>query len=156
MGIMTHFTDQDVMWMQRAMQWAEHAATQDEVPVGAVLVTDQSVIAEGFNCPISTCDPTAHAEMMVLRQGAKKINNYRLINTTLYVTLEPCLMCLGAMVHARIARLVFGAFDPKVGAVQNIFQMQNNQKLNHRLEYTGGLFKDQCGKILSDFFKNRR
>jgi tRNA(adenine34) deaminase len=150
------FTLQDHHWMQQALLLAETAAQQGEVPVGAILVADDKILGSGFNCPISTCDPTAHAEIVALRHGAKERNNYRLINTTLYVTLEPCIMCLGAMVHARIARLVFGAADRKSGAVVSALQLLDTTKLNHRVEYAGGLMAEACGSILSEFFQARR
>jgi tRNA(adenine34) deaminase len=150
------FSDADAKWMQYAIQLAEKAAINNEVPVGAVLVFNNKIIGEGGNCPITTCDPSAHAEMIALRAGAKKINNYRLLDSTLYVTLEPCLMCVGAIIHARVKRVVFGAFDLKTGAVVSAFQMHEDQKLNHRVSYQGGLHAEQCGKLLSDFFKAKR
>lgn len=146
----------DLIWMHRALQLAETARAENEVPVGAVLVVDNEIIAEGYNCPIATHDPSAHAEMVVMRRAAEKIQNYRLVNSTLYVTLEPCLMCAGAMVHARIGRLVFGASDPRAGAVQSQSRVLDHSFLNHRVQYEGGVLAVPCGAILSDFFKSRR
>jgi tRNA(adenine34) deaminase len=146
----------DEYWMQRAILQAEAARAVNEVPVGAVLVRDDECIAEGYNCPIVTNDPTAHAEIMVLRKGAELIQNYRLLNTTLYVTLEPCLMCAGAMVHARIKRLVYGASDPRAGAVSSRMKSLDQDFLNHRVEYTGNLLAEPCGHLLSEFFRSRR
>jgi tRNA(adenine34) deaminase len=150
------FSDQDLFWMQHALSLANEAANRQEVPVGAVLVLDDQIISEGSNSPIKMQDPTAHAEIIALREGAKKIGNYRLVNTTLYVTLEPCAMCIGALVHARVKRVVFGASDPKSGAVESVFQLGTAQQFNHRILYEGGLLAEQCGKLLSDFFKSKR
>jgi tRNA(adenine34) deaminase len=150
------FSIDDIKWMQQAIHLAKLAEKNHEVPVGAVLILNNEIIGEGSNSPIGACDPTAHAEVVALRAGAKKINNYRLVDSTLYVTLEPCLMCVGAIVHARVKRVVFGAYDPRAGAVSSAFDMQTDQKLNNRVIYEGGLFADECGKLLSDFFKSRR
>jgi len=150
------FTTRDEYWMQQAFQLAKMAAEADEVPVGAVLVLDDAIIADGYNCPISTRDPTAHAEIIALRKGAEKIGNYRLVNTTLYVTLEPCIMCAGTMVHARIKRLVYGAADPKAGAIQSKAQVLDKPFLNHRVVYAGGLLAEQCSQMLSRFFQDKR
>lgn len=136
----------DIYWMQQALKLAEFAASKDEVPIGAVLVLDNQIIGEGWNQPIATNDPTAHAEIIALRQGAQKINNYRLINTTLYVTLEPCTMCIGAMIHARIKRLVFGAYDSK----------NTGSRFPAGINYTGGILQQECSDLLIGFFKNRR
>jgi tRNA(adenine34) deaminase len=146
----------DIFWMQQALQCAEFAARNHEVPVGAVLVSNNEIIGEGLNRPIGNCDPTAHAEIIALRDGAKKINNYRLLDSTLYVTLEPCIMCVGAIVHARVKRVVFGAYDPKAGAVTSVFKMSDATQLNHRVMYEGGVLAEQCGKLLVDFFRARR
>ena len=143
-------------FMRLALQQAELAFAANEVPVGAVLVKNNQVIASGFNQPISTCDPSAHAEIIVLRAAAKKLNNYRLVGTQLYVTLEPCLMCVGALVHARIEQLIFGAYEPKAGAVVSKAQLLNADYLNHRVIYTGGVLEQDCGLLLSDFFKRKR
>lgn len=150
------FSEQDNVWMQHALQLAEKAAAHQEVPVGAVLVLDDKLIGEGWNQPISTCDPSAHAEIIALREGAKTVQNYRLVQSTLYVTLEPCIMCLGAVIHARVQRLVFGAHDPKSGAVESVFRLADINKLNHRIVCQGGLFAERCGLLLKDFFKVRR
>lgn len=146
----------DHHWMQQALELAKSAALAQEVPVGAVLVLDNQLISTGANSPITTHDPSAHAEIMALRAGAKAIGNYRLLNATLYVTLEPCLMCVGAMVHARIKRLVYGAADPKTGAVVSVAKMFDLPYLNHRVEYTGGVMAEECGAVLSEFFAARR
>lgn len=138
------FSDSDHRWMQRAMVLADIAASYQEVPVGAVLVYQDNIIGEGWNKPISTNDPTAHAEIIALRAAAQTIQNYRLIDTTLYVTLEPCAMCVGAIVHARVKRVVFGAHDTK------------SEKCNHNVQYDGGLLAESCGKLLSEFFKAKR
>jgi tRNA(adenine34) deaminase len=150
------FTTRDEFWMQRALSLAKIAAEANEVPVGAVLVLEEDHIAEGFNCPISTHDPSAHAEMVALRKGAEKMGNYRLVNTTLYVTLEPCMMCAGAMVHARIKRLIYGAADPKTGAIQSKAHLLDQPFLNHRIAYAGGLLAEECGQLLSQFFQAKR
>jgi tRNA(adenine34) deaminase len=147
---MLDINSQDIFFMQRALELAEKAKNANEVPVGAIVVTNNEIIGEGFNCPISSCDPTAHAEIIALRQAAQKLNNYRLPGVILYVTLEPCAMCVGAMLHARIKRLVFGASDPKTGAVVN------EKKPNHKIERQNNILAAECGKILSDFFKARR
>ncbi|MDR3491821.1 MAG: tRNA adenosine(34) deaminase TadA [Gammaproteobacteria bacterium] len=150
------FTERDQYWMQHAIKLAEAAAKNNEVPVGAVLVKDDEIISEGLNSPIYDFDPTAHAEILALREGGKNLGNYRLVNTTLYVTLEPCVMCVGAMIHARIQRLVFGAYDPKAGAIDSAFNLLESKKFNHHFEYQGGLFAQECGKLLQDFFKAKR
>jgi tRNA(adenine34) deaminase len=150
------FSEQDGIWMQQAIQLAEKASQHQEVPVGAVLVLEDKVIGEGWNRPITLCDPSAHAEIIALREGAKHLKNYRLIHSTLYVTLEPCIMCLGAIIHARVQRLVFGAYDLKSGAVESVFQIGSTDKLNHRVVSEGGLLADRCGTLLKDFFKARR
>ncbi len=146
----------DSDFMQQAINLANHAASQNEVPVGAILVQDNKIIGQGWNQPITSNDSTAHAEIIALRRAAKKLNNYRLINTTLYVTLEPCLMCVGAMIHARIKRLVFGAYDPKSGAIQSVFNFLDSKKLNHNIVYQGGILEQQCGELLTTFFQKRR
>ena len=147
-------TDRD--FMQHAYEMAKRAEGLGEVPVGAVIVKNDKVIAEGWNRPISESDPTAHAEIVALRNAAKLIQNYRLLDTTLYVTLEPCAMCLGAILHARVKRLVFGAYDPRAGAVESVFQLADEGKLNHRLNCTGGVMAEPCGQLLKDFFRSRR
>lgn len=146
----------DRQYMREALALAAHAKDRGEVPVGALLVFEGQVIARAANQPISAEDPTAHAEILVLRQGALFLKNYRLLNTTLYVTLEPCAMCAGAMVHARIQRLVFGAFDPKAGAAGSIMNILQDPRLNHRVQVEGGLLAEESALLLRDFFQARR
>lgn len=143
--------------MQLALQQAQMAAEVNEVPVGAVLVSENNeLLAAGHNQPISSHDPTAHAEIMVLREAARKNNNYRLINTTLYVTLEPCVMCVGAMVHARVKRLVYGAVEYKTGAIQSACHILDDTKFNHQINIESGILATECADILSEFFTRRR
>ena len=142
--------------MQHALTLARKAETAGEVPVGAVLVSDDSCLGEGWNQPIGSQDPTAHAEVMALRAAGVLLGNYRFTGSILYVTLEPCLMCVGAMVHARIGRLVFGAYDPKSGAVTSCTKGFETPGLNHRVESTGGVLIDECGELLKQFFRSRR
>jgi tRNA(adenine34) deaminase len=146
----------DLQWMRYALNRARQAAERGEVPVGAVLVKDGELIAEGFNEPISTQDPTAHAEVIALRRGAAQLQNYRLAGTTLYVTIEPCLMCVGAMVHARIARLVYGAAEPKAGAIESAIRALDHPTLNHRFEVVGGVLADESREVMQSFFQDRR
>ncbi|MFZ2314903.1 MAG: tRNA adenosine(34) deaminase TadA [Gammaproteobacteria bacterium] len=146
----------DLFWMQRAIQLAEQAGIAGEVPVGAVVVLDGQIIGEGSNRPITNNDPSAHAELVALRQAAEKIGNYRLLDTTLYVTLEPCMMCAGAMVHARVKRLVYGALDFKAGVIQSKTNLLDLSFLNHKVEHEGGVLADECGSLLSEFFRKRR
>ncbi|NOV31455.1 tRNA adenosine(34) deaminase TadA [Methylomonas sp. ZR1] len=146
----------DEEWLRHAIRLAQRAEDQGEVPVGAVLVLDNVCVAEGWNQPIQQNDPTAHAEIVALRKAGAALNNYRLIDTTLYVTLEPCVMCMGAIAHARVKRLVFGAYDPKRGAVCHALQLSDAAFLNHRVEWTGGILEADCAELLSDFFKARR
>jgi len=148
--------EDDYFYMSQALNLAKKAAQLGEVPVGALLVKEGEVIAEGWNRPISTSDPSAHAEMMALRLGAARLNNYRLLNTTLYITLEPCLMCVGAIIHARVARVVFGANDLKTGAAGSAFDLLDSEKHNHRLEVESGVLAEACGGVLSAFFRQRR
>lgn len=148
--------EQDRYWMGRALTLARRAAAVGEVPVGAVLVRENEVIGEGWNRPIGTCDPTAHAEVVALRAAAAQIRNYRLIDSTLYVTLEPCPMCAGAIVHARVARVVFGAADPRTGAAGSVFNLLQTETLNHRADLRGGVLAEECGTLLRDFFRTRR
>lgn len=145
----------DVHFMQQAISCAKQAEGYDEVPIGAVLVLEDKVISTGWNQPRQSVDPTAHAELIALRQGASKIDNYRLVDTTLYVTIEPCLMCAGALVHARIKRLVFGASEPKAGAIVSHPVLQSDW-LNHRPEVTGGVCADECRSLMQNFFARRR
>ena len=147
---------QDERFMLRAIELAKQGEALGEVPVGAVIVRDNQIIGEGFNQPISSKDPTAHAEVMALRQAAQHDNNYRVINTTLYVTLEPCTMCVGALVHARIGRLVFGTTEPKAGAVVSQSQLLGAHYFNHKIEMHSGVLAETCQHQLSDFFKRRR
>ena len=147
---------QDVFFMQQALLLAKKSLSLDEVPVGALVVMDNRIVGEGFNCLIMTLDPTAHAEIIALRKATEVVHNYRLLKATLYVTLEPCIMCVGAMLHARIERLVFGASDPKTGAVASIFKILDDRRLNHKIEFCGGVLASECGKILSDFFQSKR
>ena len=149
-------TDQDQTFMARALELARAAAAAGEVPVGAVIVRQGEIIAEGSNRPIGTCDPTAHAEMIALRAGGEVLRNYRLLDTTLYVTLEPCAMCASAMVHARVQRLVYGAADPRVGAAGSVFNIVQHASLNHQLEVTAGVLAEQCATLLREFFAARR
>ena len=142
--------------MQRALELARDAETAGEVPVGAVIVRDGKIIGEGSNRPISTHDPTAHAEMIALRAAAECSDSYRLLGTTLYVTLEPCAMCAGAMVHARVQRLVYAAADPRAGAAGSVFNVVQNLALNHRIEVTPGVLGEECGEMLRNFFVARR
>lgn len=146
----------DQKFMSRALELARIAEAAGEVPVGAVIVKDNQIIAEGWNCPIATYDPSAHAEMLAMRAAAQALQNYRLLDTTLYVTLEPCAMCAGAMVHARIKRLVYAATDPRAGAAGTIFNIAQHEALNHRLEVTGGVMAEECGATLRGFFQARR
>ncbi len=149
-------TDIDPYFMSRALELASKAGLDGEVPVGAVIVKDNEIIAEGWNRPISTSDPTAHAEIIAMRAAATVLNNYRLLDCTLYVTLEPCAMCAGAMVHARVKRLVYGATDPRAGAAGTIFNITDHAALNHRLDVTSGVMMEECGTLLRNFFQARR
>lgn len=146
----------DINWMQHAVNLAKHAALNNEVPVGAVLVLNDQIIGEGFNQPIQNNDPTAHAEIIALRQGAKYLNNYRLLDTTLYITLEPCVMCAGAIIHSRVKRVVYGATDPRAGGVRSVFSILQSDKLNHQVEFCSEVMAEECSTILREFFKERR
>lgn len=146
----------DIRWLNYALQLAQRAKEHDEVPVGAVVVFNNEIVGEGFNQPIGLRDPTAHAEIIAMRQAAQRIGNYRLLDTTLYVTLEPCAMCAGAMIQARIKRLVFGAHDPRAGAVDSVFKILESNQLNHRTQCESGLLKEECATILREFFKKKR
>jgi tRNA(adenine34) deaminase len=148
--------EKDESWMRRALELAKQAEELGEVPVGAVLVLDDKVVGEGWNQPIGRHDPTAHAEIIAMRQAANHLKNYRLCDCVLYVTLEPCVMCAGAMIHGRIKRLVYGATDPKAGGAGSVFDIAGTQKLNHTVEVDGGVLADECGQILKDFFAQRR
>ncbi|MEW5782839.1 MAG: tRNA adenosine(34) deaminase TadA [Pseudomonadota bacterium] len=146
----------DADYMGIALELAREAARLDEVPVGAIVVRDGAIIGRGFNQPISRHDPTAHAEVMALRDAAARLGNYRLPGCTLYVTLEPCAMCIGAIFHARIARVVFGAPDPKTGAAGSVIDLFAEERLNHHAEVVGGVRAEECGALLSAFFAARR
>ncbi|WP_462401291.1 tRNA adenosine(34) deaminase TadA [Pseudomonas sp. Marseille-QA0332] len=146
----------DQQFMRLALALAAEGAAMGEVPVGAVLVQHGQVIGQGFNRPISDSDPSAHAEMVAIRAAARAASNYRLPGSTLYVTLEPCSMCAGLIVHSRIARVVYGALEPKAGVVQSQGQFFTQGFLNHRVLYEGGVLAQECGQILSEFFKARR
>lgn len=146
----------DLGWMQQALVLAQQAATHGEVPVGAVLVRNGELIGEGRNAPIAQCDPTAHAEVQAIRAAASRTGNYRLDGATLYVTLEPCAMCAGAIEHARIGRLVFGADDPRAGAVHSVHRLIAEPRHNHKLQWQGGVLADECSALLRGFFQQRR
>ncbi len=156
MSLSSTTAQRDEYWMNHALNLARQAQAAGEVPVGAVLVRDGEIVGEGWNRPISAKDPTAHAEIVALRDAAGRLENYRLTGTTLYVTLEPCLMCAGAIVHARVERLVFGAHDPKRGAVESISNVLRASGINHYAEVRGGVLGDECGSVLQAFFRARR
>ncbi|MEN9724716.1 MAG: hypothetical protein RLZZ98_225 [Pseudomonadota bacterium] len=147
---------QDEQFMREALSLAQHAAALGEVPVGAIVVKDGVIVGRGSNAPIGSQDPSAHAEILALRDAAKNIGNYRLVDCSLYVTLEPCAMCAGAIQHARIGQLVFGAKDPKTGACGSVVNLMTEDKLNHHTEVASGVLESECGQLLSDFFKQRR
>lgn len=149
-------TDVDLRYMERAYALAEAAARQGEVPVGALVVQDGVVLGEGWNRPITSADPTAHAEVVALRAAAAALGNYRLTGATLYVTLEPCAMCSGAILHARLGRVVFGAFDPRTGAAGSVLEVLNTTRLNHRVAITGGVLQEATAAQLQHFFRARR
>ena len=153
---MSEQVSQDEHWIRYALSLAAKAEAMNEIPVGAVVVADNQIIGEGYNTPTVDHDPSAHAEMKAIRMAARTIENYRVINATLYVTLEPCPMCAGLLVHSRINRLVFGAFDAKTGAAGSVMQLCQHPQLNHQLEISGGVLADKCGGIISEFFKRRR
>ena len=147
-------TDQD--YMKMALHEAGKAFTQNEVPIGAVLVQDGQILARAHNAPIAANDASAHAEMLAIRRACGTIGNYRLTGAELYVTLEPCVMCAGAILQARLARVIFGARDPKAGAVVSLYHLLNDNRLNHRVDVTEGVLREACGEILSRFFKEKR
>ena len=147
---------EDEKWMKHALTLAHHATELGEVPVGAVLVKDGNLLSEGWNQPISQDDPTAHAEIMAIRKAAKLVGNYRLPDTTLYITIEPCSMCAGTIVHSRISRVVFGAPEPRAGAAGSVLNLLQNERFNHQTEVTSGVLADECGQVLKDFFATRR
>ncbi|MCK5810549.1 MAG: tRNA adenosine(34) deaminase TadA [Cocleimonas sp.] len=146
----------DEQWIQHALLLAGKAYQQGEVPVGAVLIKNDKIIGEGWNQPIGHHDPSAHAEIMALRLAGQSAQNYRLPKTTLYVSLEPCVMCAGAIIHARVERVVFGAYDPKTGAAGSVFNVFGDNRHNHQIAVTGGILAEQCGNKLRDFFRERR
>lgn len=147
---------QDVKWMQRAFELAEKAKSQNEVPVGAVIVLEDKIIGEGWNQPILSNDPTAHAEIIALRDAGKNVGNYRLPHATMYVTLEPCTMCAGAIIHARLSRLLFAADDPKTGACGSVFNLLQSEELNHKVEIEKGIMEHECRSLIQGFFKEKR
>ena len=148
--------ERDATWMRLALEQARLAESQGEVPVGAVLVIGETLVAAAYNAPISGCDPSAHAEIAVLRQAAGLLHNYRLPTATLYVTIEPCTMCMGAIIHSRVQRVVFGAREPRAGAVVSQLKLAEQDFYNHRVEVTEGVLADECGALVSSFFRSRR
>ncbi len=149
-------TQADIRWMRRALRLARRAARSGEVPVGAIVVRGRELLGAAANSPIGRHDPSAHAEVLALRRAAQRTGNYRLPGTTLYVTLEPCIMCVGAIVQARVERVVFGASDPRAGAVQTVFELLDHPALNHRAAWTGGVEAEACAALLQEFFRARR
>ena len=146
----------DELWMEEALRAAQRALEAGEVPVGAVVVCQGRIVGRGWNRNIADSDPSAHAEIVALRDAGTALGNHRLADCELFVTIEPCAMCTGAMVHARIKRLIYGALDPKAGAVQSVMQVLNHPQLNHRVEISGGVLAGRCAELLQDFFRNRR
>jgi tRNA(adenine34) deaminase len=153
---MTQIAKADLTFMQAAIEEAQAAGARGEVPVGAVIVSDDRIVGRGGNRTILDCDPSAHAEIVALREAAKGVGNYRLLGTTLYVTIEPCAMCAGAMVQARITRLVYGADDPKGGAVHSCFSILDHPQINHRVELSRGILAEEAAALLQNFFAARR
>jgi tRNA(adenine34) deaminase len=150
-------TQDHAIYMARALEEARAAAARDEVPVGAVLVSEAgAILALAHNRTIHECDPSAHAEVLALREASRKLKNYRLLNTTLYVTIEPCVMCMGALIHARVARLVFGAADPKWGAAGSLYNLAADPRMNHRLDLVPGVLEAECRTIMQQFFQAKR
>lgn len=146
----------DIFFMKQAIKCAQKALLCDEVPIGAVIVKDGKVISKGYNKSIQSKDTTAHAEIIAIRKACKKLNNYRLNDCTVYVTIEPCAMCTGALIWARAKRIVFGAYDIKAGACGSVFNIPSEKKLNHKIEISGGLLQEECATIIKEFFKNKR
>jgi tRNA(adenine34) deaminase len=146
----------DETFMRRALELARRGGESGEVPVGAVVVLDGEIVGEGFNAPVSLHDPTAHAEIRALRAASQRLGNYRLAGSTMYVTLEPCVMCAGAIMHARVERVVFGAADPKTGACGSVIDLFSERRLNHHAQVQGGVLGTQCGELLKEFFQARR
>ena len=147
---------EDARWMELALELARSAAAAGEVPVGAVVVKDGVVVGRGHNRNLTENDPTGHAELVALRDAAARLGNHRLVGCTIFATIEPCAMCAGAMVHSRLARLVYGASDPKAGAAGSVLTVLNHPRLNHRMEVTAGVLADQCSEVLTSFFRSRR
>lgn len=146
----------DIHWMQEALKQAQFADQANEVPVGAVVVYQNEIVGWGFNSPISRCNPVAHAEILALQRAAERLHNYRLVDCDLYVTLEPCTMCAGAIVHSRVRRLIFGAYEPKAGAVESQSQVLEQPEMNHHVEVVGGVLAEESSQLLSAFFRRRR
>jgi tRNA(adenine34) deaminase len=149
-------TDRHIPWMYLALEQAKKSALIGEIPVGAILIHQDHLLAAAGNSPISKQDPTAHAEILAIREAARNLGNYRMPGTTLYVTLEPCIMCMGAIIQARIDRLVFGAHDPKAGAVESCYHIGSDALLNHTITIETGILAEECGAILKDFFRGKR
>ena len=146
-----------IKFMHTVLEEAKKAGQKDEVPVGAVVVTEKGkILSSAHNQVIGLCDPTAHAEILAIREAASKVQNYRLLNTTLYVTVEPCIMCMGAIIHARISTVVFGTFDPKWGAAGSLYNFPDDTRLNHQLEIVPGICEDECKALMQDFFRLKR
>lgn len=143
-------------WMRRALELAERAESDHEVPVGALVIQEDECLGQGWNRTVAAHDPTAHAEICALRTAARHCGNYRLTGTTLYVTVEPCVMCAGAIIQARVTRVVFGAYDPKAGAAGSVFDVLGSKRLNHHVACSGGVLESECGRILRQFFEKRR
>lgn len=148
--------DSDIRWMRHAIDLAKLAEQAGEVPVGAVIIKDDKIIGEGWNQPISSHDPSAHAEMIALRAAGSHLMNYRLTEVTMYVTLEPCVMCTGALVHARVDKVIYGASDTKAGAFKSCFKLVNDKKFNHKIDIESGVLGDECGNLLKRFFEQKR
>lgn len=148
--------DADIMFIQAALREAQAAANAGEVPIGAIAVIDGKMVGRGQNRVLRDLDPTAHAELVAMREAARAVGNYRLADCELFVTLEPCAMCAGAMIHARLKRLVYGARDPKAGAAGSVLEVLNNPRLNHQMEVTAGVLEEDCGELLREFFRQRR
>jgi len=156
-GAPDHPTDMtDELWMEEALREAQRALAAGEVPVGAIVVLEGQVVARGANRNLTDADPTAHAEMVALREAGRAVGNHRLLGCEMYVTIEPCAMCAGALVHARLKRLVYGADDPKAGAVKSVMEVVNHPKLNHQMEVRGGVLAARCAETLQGFFRERR
>ncbi len=149
--------DQHKTFMLLALEEAKKAGQMDEVPIGAVLVSDSGdLLSVSHNRTIASADPTAHAEILALREGSQKLSNYRLLNTTLYVTVEPCIMCMGAILHARVSKLIFGATDPNWGAAGSVYNFANDKRFNHQPEVIGGVCRNQCAALMQEFFRSKR